>query len=249
MQKHSNYLGLSDKKQTKIVKHLIDKAETVKQLVDVHRSQLFLDYSYHYDPYRQDLSICRKPNLKSISGIEELSFMNPKWLFFYRNPSLTSINLDHIFKHFQKLDTIYLGQNNLNKIDATFLPSNLVLDIRGNQLSREQIKTLESLATLPWYKKMYNISISKYFPEEKLTFKSTLAKLLITWSIHGIPSVIMGVYAGFKIQDKFQLDDPETFFVNLVTTMPLYLALEQFDFYRFKFPYKPAEIVGADEQK
>ncbi len=249
MWKEADFLGLSDKKQKKIVGTLIDKAETVEQLVDIDQSQKLLDYCYHYDSYLKDLSICHKPNLTSISGIEELSFMNPERLCFYYNPSLTSINLDSIFKHFPRLNELYLEENNLTNIDATYLPSNFTLKIGQHRLSNEQMEKLKLLQTLPWYKKLYNISINKYFPPEELTFKSMLASLLITWGIHGLPTIIMGVYAGFKIQDKLQLDDPKTFFVCLVTTMPLYLALEQFDLYRFKFPYKPAEIKGADAQK
>lgn len=248
MWKEADFLGLSDKKQAKIVQDLIYKAETVKQLVDIHRSQQFLDYCYHYDSYLKDLSICHKPNLKSISGIEELSFMNPERLCFYYNPSLTSINLDSIFKHFPRLNELYLEENNLTTIDATYLPSDFTLNIGNNRLSKEQIEKLKSLQTLPWYKKLYNFA----------PFKGN-GDIDLTDVIAGAGYCILGVKIGMAIMDKeleiaykYNLNDLTFGLILLPTVLIapcLAFGMFCFDSHRFHYPYKAAKIIGENKQR
>ncbi len=246
--KESDFLGLSEKKQKKIVGPLIDKAETVKQLVDIHRSQQLAHNCYHYDSYLQDLSICHKPNLKSISGIEELSFVRPKRLCLYYNPSLTSINLNHILKHFPRLKELYLQENNLTTIDATYLPSDFKLNIAQNRLSKEQIEKLKLLQILPWYKKLYNFAPCE--GDGDINLKSAAAQVGYMILALKISGAIMDKQ--LEIANKYNLNELTLGLILLPTVLIspcLLFGMVCFDAYRFEYPYKPAEIKGADEQK
>jgi hypothetical protein len=231
--KEADFLGISDKKQDKIIEHLITKATTVKQLVDIHKSQHKQWNNHYFTNMVGGLSIVNNPNLRSLSGIEETS-SDYKKLAIASNQSLDYVDLDHIFKHFPELNDLFIYNNNLTNIHATYLPSNLVLNITGNKLSTEQIEKLNSLAILPWYKKLYNISFSNH--------------QLIGILPYTISSYLIGAYAADKIGSKFQLDQSFVRSLGIAIAVPLSLGMGLFDLYRFRFPYKPAEII-ADTQK
>lgn len=247
--KEADFLLISDNKQAEIADQILKKATTVGNFVDIQNSHLprerdYYEYDEHSYKYLKILDIKPNPKLTSIAGIEKLSHLKPNDISIYGN-SLTSVNLDHIFKHFPKLQHLYLADNKLSEIHATYLPSDISLTIKGNRLSKEQIEKLKSLQTLPWYKKLYNSFPSLFMLNEN----SSDLRIYATAAAMG---VLAGLIGG-KITDHYYglsadeiSGEEDIFFWKATLSICAYFLI---DIMRSITPFKPAEIKGADEQK
>jgi hypothetical protein len=245
--KEADFLLIPEENKQKIVDQVFKKATTVGNFVDIQNSHFPRknDYYEYKEDYFRILTIGNNRQLTSIEGIEKLSHLNPYYLSIFGNESLTSINLDPIFKHFPKLNYLYLADNELSEIHATYLPSDISLHIARNRLSKDQIEKLKSLQTLPWYKKLYNNFPSLFLLDEN----SGLFRISTTFIASGVLAGLIGE----KITNHYyglpadEISGKEAIFF-LKAALSIY-AYFTFDIFRSTSPFKSAEIKGADEQK